>query len=44
MKAENIYNATAVTGCCFTFWIPGQSASTGSPRTRSDQQGLQVTP
>ena len=22
MKAENIYNGTDVTGCCFSFWIP----------------------
>jgi nitrogen fixation/metabolism regulation signal transduction histidine kinase len=22
MKAENIYNGTEVTGCCFSFWIP----------------------
>jgi PAS domain S-box-containing protein len=22
MKAENIYNGDAVTGCCFSFWIP----------------------
>jgi PAS domain S-box-containing protein len=22
MKAENLYNGEAVTGCCFTFWIP----------------------
>ena len=22
MKAENIYNAQVVTGCCFSFWIP----------------------
>ena len=22
MKAENIYNAQEVTGCCFSFWIP----------------------
>jgi len=44
MKAENIYNDAAVTGCCFTFWIPRQGASAGSPRTRSEQQGLQVLP
>jgi PAS domain S-box-containing protein len=22
MKAENIYNADEITGCCFSFWIP----------------------
>ena len=22
MKAENIYNNSEVTGCCFSFWIP----------------------
>ena len=22
MKAENLYNGTEVTGCCFSFWIP----------------------
>lgn len=42
MKAENIYNGDTVTGCCFTFWIPRQGATPGSPRTRSEQQGLQV--
>jgi len=44
MKAENIYNGDAVTGCCFTFWIPRQGASAGSPRIRSEQQGFQVSP
>ena len=44
MKAENIYNADAVTGCCFTFWIPGPNTLTGSPRMRSEQKGLQFSP
>ena len=22
MKAENIYNGTNITGCCFSFWLP----------------------
>ena len=26
MKAENIYNGTEVTGCCFSFWIPTQES------------------
>ena len=27
MKAENIYNDTELTGCCFSFWIPVAEAS-----------------
>ncbi len=42
MKAENIYNDETVTGCCFTFWIPRQSPQPTLPKTRSDQQRLQV--
>ena len=22
MRAENIYNGAAVSGCCFSFWLP----------------------
>lgn len=43
MKAENIYNGAEVSGCCFTFWIPRQNAFVGSPGTRSEQKGLQVS-
>ena len=37
MKAENIYNGEAVTGCCFTFWIPIAEPLPATPRKRAEQ-------
>ncbi len=44
MKAENLYNGEAVTGCCFTFWIPISAAYTSALTKRNEQQGSQVLP
>jgi len=46
MKAQNIYNAHEITGCCFSFWIPRPSepGATTHPAAHSDQQRLQVAP
>jgi PAS domain S-box-containing protein len=44
MKAENLYNGEAVTGCCFTFWIPVADPIPTAPITHTEQQGLQVSP
>ncbi|MDD2926632.1 PAS domain-containing sensor histidine kinase [Rhodoferax sp.] len=44
MKAENLYNGDAVTGCCFTFWIPTPDPLPAAPTKRSEQQGIQVSP
>ena len=44
MKAENLYNGTIVTGCCFTFWLPVADSATETPVKRSEQQGFQVSP
>ncbi|MCB2017173.1 MAG: PAS domain S-box protein [Hydrogenophaga sp.] len=35
MQVENIYNGEEVVGCCFSFWIPVQSAL--SQESKSDQ-------
>ncbi len=35
MKAENLYNSSEVTGCCFSFWLPlAEPVSTAAPSTR----------
>ncbi len=42
MKAENLYNGDAVTGCCFTFWIPVANPLPATPQTRPEQPVFQV--
>ncbi len=37
MKAENIYNGTDVTGCCFSFWLPTDQPSSASPAAQRQQ-------
>jgi signal transduction histidine kinase len=27
MKAENLYNGSEITGCCFSFWLPVDEAA-----------------
>jgi C4-dicarboxylate-specific signal transduction histidine kinase len=44
MKAENLYNGDAVTGCCFTFWIPIATPPASALEMRTEQQGFQVLP
>jgi len=44
MKAENLYNGDAVTGCCFTFWIPIADPLPVTPIKRSEPHTLQVAP
>ena len=44
MKAENLYNGQAVTGCCFTFWIPIAEPLAAAPTKRTDPHTLQVAP
>jgi len=44
MKAQNIYNGSELTGCCFNFWIPRPSTPGASPNARSEPQKLQVSP
>ncbi len=44
MKAENLYNGEAVTGCCFTFWIPITEPLAAAPSKRSEPHTLQVAP
>ncbi|MFO1194511.1 MAG: PAS domain S-box protein [Rhodoferax sp.] len=35
MRAENIYNGAALTGCCFSFWIPVGQPQTGTAEPKS---------
>jgi signal transduction histidine kinase len=35
LKAENIYNAEEVAGCCFTFWIPVKPERIEGPSERT---------
>jgi PAS domain S-box-containing protein len=42
MKAENLYNADVIIGCCFTFWIPNPKPTATAPKRRFEQQGFQV--
>jgi len=44
MKAENLYNGSTITGCCFTFWIPNPNPPPATPYKRFEQQGFQVLP
>ncbi|MDD5478150.1 PAS domain S-box protein [Rhodoferax sp.] len=44
MKAENLYNGSTVTGCCFTFWLPIANPPPASPTQRTDSPTLQVAP
>jgi len=44
MKAQNIYNGSVITGCCFNFWIPRPSASGTTPRTSAEPQKLHISP
>jgi PAS domain S-box-containing protein len=44
MKAENLYNGEAITGCCFTFWIPSPDPQSVALTKRSEQLGFQVSP
>ncbi len=37
MRAENLYNGAALTGCCFTFWIPVGEQRDGAPQPQSKQ-------
>ncbi len=44
VKAENLYNEGAVTGCCFTFWIPIADPLPAAPIRHSEPHTLQVAP
>jgi C4-dicarboxylate-specific signal transduction histidine kinase len=44
MKAENLYNNGAITGCCFTFWLPNPDPQSAALTKSSEQLGLQVSP
>jgi PAS domain S-box-containing protein len=35
MRAENLYNGAALTGCCFSFWIPVGQPQTGTAEPKS---------
>ena len=37
MRAENIYNATELTGCRFSFWLPIGDTASADPATRHAQ-------
>ena len=37
MKAENIYNGSDVTGCCFSFWLPLSEPSPALPPVQRQQ-------
>ncbi|GAB4215028.1 MAG: oxygen sensor histidine kinase FixL [Rhodoferax sp.] len=43
LKAENIYNDGAISGCCFTFWIPVPPAAASPAPARADPATLQVS-
>jgi C4-dicarboxylate-specific signal transduction histidine kinase len=43
MKAQNIYNAEAVVGCCFTFWIPIAGPLPAAPNKRADPSTMQAS-
>jgi signal transduction histidine kinase len=43
MKAQNIYNADAVVGCCFTFWIPIAGPLPAAPISRADPSTMQAS-
>jgi C4-dicarboxylate-specific signal transduction histidine kinase len=43
MKAQNIYNADAVVGCCFTFWIPIAGPLLAAPIKRADPSTMQAS-
>jgi PAS domain S-box-containing protein len=42
MKAENIYNAGNVTGCCFSFWIPVTEPLPPTPQSSQRQSRTPV--
>jgi PAS domain S-box-containing protein len=43
MKAQNIYNADAIVGCCFTFWIPIAGPLPAAPIKRADPSTMQAS-
>jgi signal transduction histidine kinase len=43
MKAQNIYNADAIVGCCFTFWIPIAGPLSAAPIKRADPSTMQAS-
>jgi hypothetical protein len=42
MKAENLYNGSITTGCCFTFWIPIAEPQASAPIKRPVQPTLLI--